>query len=285
MSTIAVEENSPLEIVGATLRGRVNTSDTQLLENIRHNIRLQHPQARPEPPKTDHVVIVGSGVSLQHTEQELRELVFQGARIVTLNGAYHWCMERNIHPDMQIVMDARASNARFLTPEVPNCTYWLASQCHPDAFAMVQDYEKVRIFHASNPDALEEPILNEYYAGHWTGVSGGTTVATRAIGLLRMLGFLRFDLFGVDSCWMDGAHHAFDQPENNRDKPITMRVRTVEDEAGGREFICSPWHVKQFEDFLQFIRASGHLFKLHVHGNGLIAYAISSNAVEYQTED
>ncbi len=50
MNSIAIEEQSPLEIVGATLKGRVNTSDAHLLENIRHSIRLQHPQARPEPP-------------------------------------------------------------------------------------------------------------------------------------------------------------------------------------------------------------------------------------------
>lgn len=286
MSALTSPTSNPLEIVGATLHGRVNTSDETLLENIRFAIRQGHPQARPEPVKNDRVVLVGSGVSLTHTEDELRELVFEGARVVTLNGAYHWCRERNIRPWMQVVMDARASNARFLTPETPNCTYWLASQCHPDSWTTVKDYEKVRIFHAANPDGMERPILDEYYAGHWTGVMGGTTVATRAIGLMRMLGFLRFDLFGIDSCWMDGAHHAFDQAENTRDRPITVRVKAVDDQDEGREFVCSPWHIKQFEDALQFIRSSGHLFLLNVHGDGLIAYAISRNGnVAYQTEE
>lgn len=280
-----MNEPSVLEITNATLAGRVNTSDEGLLKNIRFAIRQGHPQARPEPIKQERVVIVGSGVSLRHTEAELRQLVFEGARIVTLNGAYHWCRERNIRPWMQVVMDARSSNARFLTPETPQCSYWLASQCHPDTWKMVEGYERVRIFHAANPDGMEKPILDQFYAGHWVGVTGGTTVASRAIGLLRMLGFLRFDLFGIDSCWMDGEHHAFDQPENKRDRPIRMRVKTADDTGEGREFLCSPWHVKQFEDMLEFIRAAGHLFMLNVHGDGLIAYAISRNAVDYITEE
>lgn len=274
-----------LEITNAKLDGRVNTSNDDLLANIAFAIRQGHPQARPEPLKQDRVVIVGSGTSLSKTEDELRQLVFEGARIVTLNGAYHWCRERNIKPWMQVVMDARSSNARFLTPETPGCSYWLASQCHPESWKAVEGYEKVRIFHAANPDGFEKPMLDAYYGGHWAGVMGGTSVGSRVIGLMRMLGFLRFDLFGIDSCWMDGSHHAFPQAENDRDKPITIRVRSADAGDEGREFLCSPWHIKQFEDFLMFIRSAGHLFMLNVHGDGLIAYAISRNAVEYHTEE
>jgi hypothetical protein len=272
--------------VNATLKGRVNTSNEGLLDNIKYAIRQGHPQARPEPLKTDRVAIVGSGVSLKHTEQELRDLVFEGARIVTLNGAYHWCIERNIRPWMQIVMDARPSNARFLTPEIPQCSYWLASQCHKDSWDVVKDYEKVRIFHAANPDGMEKPILDAYYGGWWSGVTGGTTVGTRAIGLLRMLGFLRFELFGIDSCFMDGEHHAFAQAENDRDKPITVRLTSTDGLDEGREFVCAPWMMKQAEDFFEFIKANGHQFLLNVHGDGLIAYAISRNGnIAYQTEE
>jgi hypothetical protein len=197
---------------------------------------------------------------------------------VTVNGSYQWCIDHNIRPSYQVVMDARPTNARFLTPEVPGCKYWLASQCHPDTFAMVKDYEFVRIFHVSNPDCMEKPLLDEYYHGHWYGVMGGTTVASRAIGLMRMLGFLRFDLFGIDSCWMDGAHHAFDQPENTRDKPLRVAVKCADNKDDGRVFVVSPWHLKQAEDFLEFIRSAGHAFQLHVHGDGMLAYMLQRAA-------
>jgi hypothetical protein len=267
-----------LEIVGAKLKGRVNTSHDDLLLNIANAVRQQHPQARPEPVKLDRVAIVGSGVSLKHTLSDLRQMVFEGAKIVTVNGSYQWCIEHNIRPTYQVVMDARPTNARFLTPEVPGCKYWLASQCHPDTFDTVKDYEFVRIFHAANPDCMEKPLLDEYYAGHWYGVMGGTTVASRAVGLMRMLGFLRFDLFGVDSCFMGGKHHAYAQPENDTDKAHPFVVHPTGHPELARTFMCTGWHAKQLEDMLQAIRLHGDNFLMNVHGEGLLAYALKCSA-------
>jgi hypothetical protein len=105
----------------AMRNGVVNVADDILLDNIKSAIRRQHPQLRPFPPQSDVVCIVGSGPSLNGTLPELTELYFQGAKIVTLNGAYHWCIEHNLRPSSQIVMDARPSNARFLNPPIPQC--------------------------------------------------------------------------------------------------------------------------------------------------------------------
>jgi hypothetical protein len=263
---------------GVTLGGQVNVSDETILTNIRSAIRRGHPQVRGDAPKMDHIVLVGGGPSLADTEHELVALVHAGAKIATLNGAYHWCLARHLRPSMQIVMDARPTNVRFLEPYVPACTYLLASQCHPDLWEAVEGRERVWIFHALNPESPERSVLDTYYAGQWQGVGGGTTVATRALALLRMLGYLRFDLFGIDSCWMGDQHHAYDQPENQRDRRIRLTV-TPDGATEGRTFTCAPWHVKQFEDFLQMIRVNGQHFLLHVHGDGLLAYAMRSSSV------
>jgi hypothetical protein len=125
----------------------------------------------------------------------------------------------------------------------------------------------------------ERALLDEYYAGQWHGVGGGTTVTTRAISLLRMLGYLRFDLFGADSCWMHGVHHAYPQLENMRDRRLRITATAPgKSDAEGREFECAPWHLKQAEDFLQMIRVNGKSFKIAVHGDGLIAYMLREAA-------
>jgi hypothetical protein len=49
--------------------------------------------------------------------------------------------------------------------------------------------------------------------------------------------------------------------------------------------MCAPWHAKQLECFLQSIRLNGHQFLLNVHGDGLLAFALSSSAgVEWSTD-
>jgi hypothetical protein len=217
--------------------------------------------------------------------------VFEGAKVVTVNGAYHWCIDHNIFPTAQIVLDAKPSTARFVSPAIPRCTYVIASQCHPDVWAEVAGRARVVIYHALNTnttDMPEVPILNSYYGeGHWLPVVGGSTVTTRALVLLRHGGFLRFDLFGVDCCWLGGQHHAFVQPENDRDKRYTITVEQSRGDRNARQFECAPWHVTQFNDLLQMVRVNGKHFLLNVHGSGLLAYAMRARThlVSHVTEE
>jgi hypothetical protein len=259
-------------------KGSLNTPDDQMVAHIAHSIRLQHPQVKQQPAQADRICLIGGGPSLDDTEPELRDLYQQGAKIVTVNGAYHWCMERNYKVSAQIVLDARASNTRFIQPALPNCKYLLASQCHPEMWAAVDGRPDVWIWHAVSEENAWREVLDAYYCGKWQSIVGGVTVGTRALTLLRTLGYLRMDLFGFDSCWMDQAHHAYEQLENSNDKRLPVDMYPTGHPELSRRFWCAPWHLKQFEDFLQLIRVNGHHFLLNVHGDGLLAYAMTSMA-------
>jgi hypothetical protein len=263
---------------GVELQGRVNVADDFLLNNIRHSIRLGYPQIWPQPMKYERIAIVGGGPSLADTFEDLRELVWDGAKLVTVNGAYRYCIDRGLKPSAQVVLDARENNAKFLYPEVSGCRYYLASQCHPDIWAAVEGREQVGIFHAIGEEEGVAETLDEFYLGSWTKVPGGTTVTMRALSLMRLLGYLRFDLFGVDSCYMGDQGHAYAQPENDKDRRIQFNVHPTDRPDLGRVFTCSPWHLKQLEDFCQLIRVNGQHFRINVHGDGLLAYALQSSA-------
>lgn len=261
--------------------GVMNTPPAAILANVKAAIRRGHPQVWRQQPNADRVCLVAGGPSLESTFNELRDLVFAGAKLVTVNGAYQWCLDRNLKPSAQIVLDARAEMAAFVSPAVPGCRYYLASQCHPATWDAVEGRPFVGIFHSVGGDDHTDPIeavLNTYYAGNWQGVGGGTTVTTRAIGLLRALGYLRYDLFGVDSCWLGGLHHAYAQPLNDRDRRLRVTASPSDDPNHKRQFECAPWHIKQAEDVLAFIKMAGHLFQLNVHGDGLIAYLLRESA-------
>jgi hypothetical protein len=272
-------------IEGVELSGHVNTDDDTLAANIAHSIRLGYPQVRRDPINHERVCLVGGGPSLKDTEAELRDLYYQGAKIVTVNGAYHWCLERNYRPTAQIVLDARATNARFVDPPTPGCKYLVASQCHPDTWARLEGREKVWIWHAASADTTHKAILDGYYREHWTPIAGGTTVVMRAIALLRTLGCIRMDLFGVDSCFLDGAGHAYAQPENDHDVRLSVTASPTWNLDHARTFTCAPWHLKQLEDFLQMIRINGDAFLLDVHGDGLLAFVLRSGAVDITSAD
>jgi len=266
--------------------GRVNVDDATIVANISSAIQRGYPQIRPGPPRPDDVCLVGSGPSLAETEDELGNLVETGAKLVTMNGSYHWCLARGWHPKTQIVMDARPSNARFLRPAVPDCRYVLASQCAPDAWDAVAGRPHVWIFHAAyGPGSTAAEALDTFYDHKWWGVGGGITVLTRAIFLLSMCGWSKFHLFGVDSCWRGDAHHAFVQPENDDDQYVALTVEDPDLPGSARLFRASLWQLKQAEDFVTLIRLYGDRFVLNIHGDGLLKYILVLAAQAAEQED
>ena len=116
------------------------------------------------------------------------------------------------------------------------------------------------IWHGGAPSPTEKRILDRYYRKRWVPVIGGTTVGTRAIGAAIMAGIRRIDVYGLDSCLLDGEHHAYSQPEN--DETIVCRVR-----VGRKIFRCHPWMIVQADEFLQMAGLIPDSVRLGVHGS------------------
>lgn len=251
---------------------RINTSDEKIISNVYTNIRRGLPQVFPYPPNDQEVCLVGGGWSLEETFDELRDAYWRGAKVVAVNGAARWLMERNIRPSAVVVMDARPSNRRFLEIDPPDCKFFLASQCDSELFEAVEG-KNAHIYHVMTTDSDEEKqVLKDYYLDSWHIVPGTCCVSFRAIMLFRMLGFQWFKVFGVDSCYADdGRHHSYEQPENENEP-------TAQISCGGRIYRCSAWQISQAVHFLELVKHQGNQIKLSVFGDGLIANMIKSGA-------
>ena len=224
-------------------------------------------------PNNEQVVVVGGGWSLDETFEELQQLYWSGAKVVALNGAGHWLEERGVRVSAIVVMDARPFNARFIEGlRSPNCKVFLASQCAPELFDVAEGRETY-IYHVLSTDTeAEKAILDGYYVNNWHGVPGTCCVAFRALCLFRLLGFQKFHIFGVDSCYRDdGKHHAYSQPENDAETTAKISV-------GGREFLASGWQVNQAVWFMELVKKEGSKFDLAFYGDGMIAHMVRTGA-------
>lgn len=266
----------------------VNTPEETILANVEANIRRQLPQFCPQPDRPGEIAIVGGGWSLEETLPELLDLCWtRGVSIVALNGAGKWLMERNIRPAVLVVLDARRPTAEFVDVEIPGCKYLIASQCDPQAFDYARDRETY-IFHVlSTQGEREKAVLDDYYrGGYWTNVIGGSTVGLRAVTIARQMGFRFQHLFGMDSCYApDGRHHAYPQDLNEGEGSTRMYwAMSGNGKAEGREFRCSTWQASQAQNFKDFLAVNGKHFRLHIHGDGLLAYMLQTGA-KLQTGD
>jgi len=273
-SSVVLNENGQTRLA---LNMGMNAGRGYILDNIQTNIRRQLPQVKEHQINHDYdVVLVGGGPSLAHTKDELKQCVDEGKKLVALNATHDWLVINGFRPSAMVMVDSRPENARFVQRPVKGCKYFIASQCHPDVFEALKDHE-VYIWHASN-GVGEEQILEDYYFKNFRFVIGGSTVLLRAIWLFRMLGFIKMDVFGFDSCYMDGNHHAYEQPENDGCEVQTLTCM-------GKQFQCAAWMASQFDDFQHLIQRFGDKFELNVHGNGLISHMMQEGAKLFEQEN
>lgn len=248
-------------------QGRLNVEEQQILDNVRANLTGGWNEASPHVTNDLEVMILAGGPSLANHELDIHRLRKAGAKLVTLNGTYNWALDHGLKPSAQVVLDARAFNKRFVSPQIDACAYLISSQCHPEVLEGLPK-DRTWLWHTTM-ESIREEVNGARKT--WWGVPGGSTVMLRAIPLLRMLGYKKFHLFGFDSCLQGDAHHAYSQPENN-DSPVIAVT------CGERVFHCHPWMCQQAQQFQELIKFLGDELDLEVYGDGLIAHMLNTGA-------
>jgi hypothetical protein len=244
----------------------INEDTEKIRDNIRKNITKGLPQVQPYETQWDKTVgIVLGGPTLKETFPDLLEKKKNGMPVVAVNGSYQYCIKNGLFPSGMIMLDSREFNNRFVLPLTEGCKYFISSQCHPSVFENLKD-SKVWIWHCAGDDNFD--LLKEVYGEEYYPIMGGATVALRAVHLLRMLGFPKFEMYGFDSCII-GEHHAYEQPENDGEEVLNVVV-------SGREFLCTAAHYHQAKEFVDMIAKTGEYYDLAVHGDGLISHIIKN---------
>ena len=244
----------------------INEDPEKIRENIRSNIKREIPQVEPHETQDKVIALAVGGPTLKEGFSDLRYKRDNGMPVVSVNGTHKYCMDNGLPPSAMVMLDSREFNNRFVNPLVKDCKYFISSQCHPSVFDSLKDY-KTWIWHCAG-DEDNEDLLKEQYGNNYFPVMGGSTVTLRAIHLLRMLGFSKFEVYGFDSCII-GQHHAYDQKENDDEQVMDVVV-------ADKEFKCTAAHYHQAKEFVQMIKKTGEYYDLAVHGDGLISHIIKN---------
>ena len=264
--------------IGLQLKCLLNTEEDKVRENIAHALTLGLPEIWPCENKryengerieneTQILICAGGPTLLEHIE-EIRDRQNAGAKVVALANVAHLLLAHDIRPNAHVLLDAKPRNAEFVT----NCntTLFISSQCDPKVFenALKTDND-VFLYHAVNNDEEFEVIRDHYsdkdgIEGAWVPVQGGSTITTRTIRLFTLLGYKNFHTFGFDSCMKGEQHHAYEQPDADKQKVFKFDFE-------GTMYRMTPWMMGQFMEFQTFVKMFGMSINLEVHGDGLIA--------------
>ncbi len=241
----------------------MNVAKDQALANVAANIKLDLEWFTGMPPHRGTLVLVCGGPSMKDHIREIKDHKQRGAKIATVNNALKYLLSVGIRPDHHIILDARPENVEFLQDAPEGIRYFLASQCDPSLFEALR-HRDVILWHNGIGDGEEIVQLCEGIDQPCVIVPGGCTVGLRSWWLAYGSGYRKMHVYGMDSSYAAGEHHAYPQALNDADS-------TIEVALGDKRYICSRWMARQANDFKVLwpqITAGG--MQAWVHGTGLI---------------
>jgi hypothetical protein len=236
-----------------------NTSDEQLLSNIKTNAAREGRWIGFKPVKDNAAIIVGGGPSVADHLDDIRRLSEAGGVIYACNAAATFLIENGITPHYQVIADAKPETATLVEPRA--VLHLFASQVDPACFEKVPSAMLWHLHMDNMEDAFPEERRKR---GGYALVGGGAAVGNSACALAYVMGYRTLEIFGLDSSHRGEASHAYDQPMNRF-------IPTIRVDWADRSFISSVAMKAQAEKFIITGRALEQAgCKVSVHGDGLL---------------
>lgn len=244
------------------------------VRNMRVNCARDLPWFETAKRDPRPAVICAGGSSLADNWQYVRRRWRSGQVIFACNGVGSALISRGIVPNYVCALDANPKMAEYFFQNThPDTEYLIASCCDPSLVDHLLDRGcKVCLWHAAMANTAEEDGILEEFAPKrmaWPQAFGGSvTIGARTPILAWAKGHREHHLYGMDSCYRNREHHAYDHPHKGLDK-----YQRVGFDFGGRakEYDAAPWMVRQADEFRdtywELRRLGVHFMP---HGDGII---------------
>ena len=119
--------------------------------------------------------------------------------IVTVSGAHDFLVERGVIPDFHVDCDPREHKVKMLKMPQKETTYLMATVCHPSWWEALKG-QNIKLWHLINGNDMETVswVAKNHPEGMKSMIGGGSTVGMRAMNVMAVLGFRRFNFHGMD---------------------------------------------------------------------------------------
>ena len=225
---------------------------TEVLSNMHINMDRfpDLPRVETVAAHTGVLTIVGASPGVAAFVKEIK----QARCVVAINAAHDWLRSKDITPEMVISLDCSEKMLAYFRNVSARTLFYLASACSPKLFDHLEGHDMV-MWHPYLGIG-EEKIADGLLIG------GGCTAGLRAINVGIVMGYRRFDLYGVDSSYTEQSH----VDGHRRGTPIQVT-------CAGRTFTTSHDMAAQADSFVDVMRGlAGLPIEINVHGDGLIPH-------------
>ena len=236
----------------------VNTPAEKLFSHIRQNSKNCQSWIKQEPAHDGVALLCGSGPSIRRDLEDIREKQAKGAKVFALNAAAKFLHENGIHPDFQVLIDAKEESIGLIGPAHHHL---FGATVDPRCFEVEPD---ATLFHLQVDDDDLQADIDELAPHEYSMMSTAVSVGLVSAVLVFTIGYRNLHFYGYDSSHENNESHVVRQAMN--DDVACMNVS-----FGGKDYVASLPMKLQAERFMQIahlLEAAGCEFE--VHGTGLL---------------
>ena len=261
------DDGKKLNLQPLQLNARCVMGPHELMRNMRYALGLKYPQFFRREPHHGEIVLCGSGPSIADHVDDIKDLYKQGNVVVAIKSTHDWLLDHGIHPHLALAVDPQTKIAKLYQNPQTDCTYLIASQCHPKVFAALEGHRVIvwNCYTKKGYKYWQNYVKRKNKNKPIYFINGGSTSGLRALTLSWLMGYRKLNLFGYDSCLpsQDSKLLKVTGEQNVKSTCVVM----VED----RHFFCDPAMACQGNEFMNQVKHTPRM-QVRVWGDGFIPY-------------
>jgi uncharacterized Rossmann fold enzyme len=233
------------------------------------SLKLPHlPQCEPHEG-TCH--IIGAGPSVLEFEDALRYIRSNNTDLVmTLYGAHTWAINCGIVPHIHVVFESDLEDVTHALGGPPHneVTYYVCSHCDRTIFDQLEGHKCV-LWHAECPPQGYHEAIARLFPGEFM-VHGGYATFFRSMTIAIILGYRKFELYGMDSSFEESSHLKGYAIADKEPRVVVWAKHPQTEEL--KQFTSQGGLVFQASEFLRFCKINQSGLKIRINGDGLLRY-------------
>lgn len=240
------------EIMTIKLKCAVDVEDLKKnFENFK-TTKVKHIVSKPSfgSKKKKAAIICAAGPSLGNYVDRIKSLDGDVFSVKTET----YLRDNDITPKYDVHVDARDSEVKYIEPN-KDTTYLVSTQCHPDVFDKLKDYNTLGFNSILSAD-WKPPVVQ----------ASGANVTSQTIILCINMGYKEIHLFGMDCSFDKDKDSHIIWSDRRPEKPI-MEVAHKE---SNKIYYTTPEMAGHAEELFKIMCvAIQNGCKMHIHGDGL----------------
>jgi hypothetical protein len=238
--------------------------------NLFYAKKLRIPHVPSLEPHDGTAIIVGAAPGVDRYFDEIKAAgdAHEFNIIMSLNAAHRWLVRKGRPPNIHVISEFTLENALIALGGEPHTktTYYVASCCKPLVFKQLEGYSRV-LYHMYVPFQGYQQYIAKLFPNEFMVASNMVTFP-KSLAMAIVLGYRKFELYGVGSSFNGRNTHMRDYAMNNQEKVI--RVWSKRPDGSRKAFKTTPGLSFQAYDFMKFCEYNQPALKIRIHGNGLL---------------